>query len=110
MKLYLSLSTLLLTSLALSLLAGCSASERAIKISELDGDAESGMTLYSDKCSSCHGASARGKVGPDLISHLADHDEADFIDIIINGEGGMPSFKSLEDQEIADIIAHLQSL
>lgn len=105
-----SLSQLVFTVSLTCLLSACGASDRAVAISELSGDAEAGAPLYSDNCSRCHGATARGGSGPDLVSHLKDHDEAELIDEILEGSGGMPSFKSLEDQQIADIIAHIRRL
>ena len=105
-----SLYQLVLTVSLTSLLSACGASDRAVAISELSGDAEAGAPLYSENCSRCHGATAQGGSGPNLVSHIKDHDEAEVIDVILEGSGGMPSFNSLGDQQIADIIAHIKSL
>ena len=93
-----------------STLIGCSPSDRALKIAELSGDPNVGEVLYNEMCSRCHGVSGRGGVGLNLIEHRDGHEDAELIDTVLEGGGGMPSFKRLEDQEIADIISHIRAL
>jgi mono/diheme cytochrome c family protein len=103
------LKLLALTALLFTLPA-CGPSDRAVSIADMTGEATSGAALYTMHCASCHGASARGGSGPNLISELGEEDDADLIDVVLEGDGDMPSFSNLEDQEIADIMAHLHSL
>lgn len=76
--------------------------------SSLTGDATAGATIYADNCASCHGADATGGSGPNLVG-VVETDEA--TDIITNGEDAMPAFGDiLSEQDIADVIAYVQSL
>lgn len=101
---------IILIVLITSLSFACSPSDRAISISEMMGNATTGESVYQSNCASCHGANARGGSGPNLISELKNHDDAEFIDVILEGEGSMPGFSKLEDQAIADLMAYLHSL
>jgi mono/diheme cytochrome c family protein len=54
-----------------------------------------GAAIYSANCAGCHGATGGGAVGPALgggavVESLPD--EADQIQVITDGRGGMPSF------------------
>lgn len=93
-----------------SLFSACGASDNAIAISKIEGDPAAGQPLYEEHCSSCHGAMAGGGSGPNLIKELKEHDLADMIDVVLEGDGSMPSFEYLEDQKIADIMAYIKSL
>ena len=72
-------------------------------------DATNGQTIYSGLCgsSSCHGpngddgASAAG----DLPAQVPGLSDEQIITVIIEGQGGMPA-QSLEDQEVADVVAY----
>lgn len=76
-------------------------------IAELEADIENGETLYISECSGCHGADAGGTgSAPDLVGEDLGH----FVDAIQNGEGSMPAFPSLTNQDIADIYGYVQSL
>lgn len=99
-----------LSMTCLILLSACSASDRAITISELEGDATAGKAPYDQNCMSCHGATAQGGSGPNLVKEISEHDLADMIDVVLDGDGDMPGFSNLEDQEIADIFAYIKSL
>jgi mono/diheme cytochrome c family protein len=94
----------------LTLLSACGPSDRALSIADLEGDATTGAPLYTTHCASCHGATARGGSGPNLLSELGEEDDADLIDVILEGDGDMPGFSNLSDQEIADMMAYLKSL
>ena len=74
---------------------------RALRIAELSGDPNVGEPLYNEMCSRCHGVSGRGGAGLNLIEHRDGHEDAELIDTVLEGGSGMPSFKRLEDQEIA---------
>lgn len=71
-----------------------------------------GQTLFVANCSFCHGADGAGKTGPDLLrSPLVNHDEGGKqIEVVVHGgrgNGKMPPFPSLTDNQISDIAAFL---
>jgi cytochrome c oxidase cbb3-type subunit III len=71
-----------------------------------------GLADFKSSCGFCHGEDARGGRAPDLIrSSLVNHDEGGNLiaPVIRNGrpDKGMPSFSSLKDSEVADIVAFL---
>jgi cytochrome c1 len=91
------------------------------------GDPAAGKTLFaSNGCSGCHTykpAGATGKVGPDLDNLTADAQKANQGPLdqytatsikspdsyVVPGfqAGVMPSFSSLSDQQVADLVAFL---
>jgi cytochrome c1 len=91
------------------------------------GDPAAGKTLFaSNGCSGCHTykpAGATGKVGPDLDNLMADAQKANQGPLdqytatsikspdsyVVPGfqAGVMPSFSSLSDQQVADLVAFL---
>lgn len=75
-------------------------------IASLEADLANGETQYSGNCSGCHGASAEGANGPELVGVELGH----FVEAIQNGTGDMPAFSNLTDQDIADIYGYVQSL
>ena len=95
---------------AMALLVGCGPSDRALKIAKISGDSTLGEMKYNEMCARCHGADGRGGRGLNLIKHRRAHDDAELIDTILEGGNGMPTFKHLEDQTIADIISHIRAL
>jgi cytochrome c551 len=58
--------------------------------------------LFSDNCSSCHGADGTGgNGGPDLTTIPSAQDVAAVVEQITNGGGGMPAFGGqLSEEEI----------
>ena len=77
--------------------------------SSLTGDAANGDTLYQANCASCHASDGTGGSGPNITGEIEETGE--LTDIILNGEGDMPGFAdSLSDQDVADIIAFLQTI
>jgi mono/diheme cytochrome c family protein len=94
---------------ALLLLACGKPDPRVEDILALEGEATSGEALYSANCSSCHGADASGGSGPNLIEEVEEGEQEEMIEVILEGEGEMPSFSDLEDQDIADILAWIES-
>ena len=88
-----------------SLLIGCGENPRIVEIEALSGDAVAGATLYEANCRLCHGSNGRGahtmypggSLSPDLI------------ETILEGLSGMPSFDNLSNQEIADIVAYIET-
>jgi cytochrome c oxidase cbb3-type subunit 3 len=74
--------------------------------------AKRGDPLFKENCAACHGATARGAQGPNLIrSVLVLHDEKgeEIGQVIKNGrpQGGMPAFANLTDAQIYDISAYI---
>ena len=65
------------------LLTGCSSSDRAIEISQLDTNVRAGKPLYQILCSGCHGTQGRGRVGPNLVTHIEHHHIEEFADYIL---------------------------
>ncbi len=71
-----------------------------------------GRALFASTCGFCHGADATGARAPDLVrSTLVVHDQGGDVlgPMIRNGrpEKGMPSFATLKDDQLSDIIAFL---
>ena len=73
-----------------------------------NGDATAGKTVYDANCASCHGASGEGSANYPAV---AGEGGSEAIDIVTNGDGAMPAFGgSLTEQEIADVVAYLETL
>lgn len=71
-----------------------------------------GAALFKSSCGFCHGADATGGRGPDLVrSPILVHDDHGTLlePVIRNGrpDKGMPSFATMKDDQIADIVAFL---
>lgn len=95
--------------------AGCGVHPRVPDIQALTGDAVAGEALYGTHCGTCHGADGLGgSVDHEIVEsddgHGHSHDDEEVINTILKGRTGMPSFDSLSDQEIADIVAHIHTL
>jgi cytochrome c oxidase cbb3-type subunit 3 len=74
--------------------------------------AKLGEPLYKENCSTCHGPTARGAQGPNLVrSVLVLHDEKgeEIGQVVKNGrpQGGMPAFTNLNDNQIYDIAQYI---
>ena len=71
-----------------------------------------GRSLFKSTCGFCHGEDATGSRAPDLVrSTVVNHDDrGDLLGPLIrNGrpDKGMPSFSTLSDAQVADIVAFL---
>ena len=81
-------------------------------------DAAASTTTFRTKCAMCHGPDGSGSaVGksmnvPDLRSPVVQKlPDAQLAQIISDGKGGMPSFKSsLSDDQIHSLVAYVRSL
>ncbi len=111
----------MLGALALvTLLAGCPPEEeptptapadRVSAILDLQGDATAGETVYADNCASCHGADGTGQGEfPGIVGEVGEGNESEVLAVVLNGQGNMPAFDSLSDQELADLLAFLATL
>ena len=73
-----------------------------------------GKTTFASTCAACHGAAAKGAIGPDLTdaTWLYGGRPAQIAHTIVNGTAkGMPSFRtSLNAGQIADLAAFVHSL
>lgn len=85
-------------------LAGCATGDaRVDTILGLSGDAANGGAVFAANCASCHGADGNGGTEEGI---LGEEDDAEVVQIVLNGEETMPSFADvLTDQEIADLLA-----
>jgi mono/diheme cytochrome c family protein len=73
------------------------------------GDASQGTVVFSENCSTCHGATGEGgNGGPDLLTMPLAKTEAGAIEQVTNGGGGMPAFKgTLSEEEIENVAAYV---
>src|ERR1700676_1870642 len=79
-----------------------------------EADAQTGAVLFRDKgCAHCHGAGGVGTVkAPSLVDIRKDKDwpPEKMADQILNGGQKMPPFReSLNDDEIAQLVAYLRA-
>ncbi|MBS1894387.1 MAG: c-type cytochrome [Actinobacteria bacterium] len=73
------------------------------------GSVETGAAVFSENCSTCHGASGEGgNGGPDLNTMPLAKTEEGVIQQVTNGGGGMPPFGgSLSEEEIKGVAAYV---
>jgi cytochrome c551 len=73
------------------------------------GSPEAGAVVFSENCSTCHGATGHGgNGGPDLRTMPLAQTEAGAIQQVTNGGGGMPAFKGiLSEEEIENVAAYV---
>jgi mono/diheme cytochrome c family protein len=74
----------------------------------LTGDATAGKALYETNCASCHGATGEGT---GQFPSVVGEGGSEAIEIVTNGEDAMPAFGGeLTEQEIADVVAYVETL
>lgn len=79
-----------------------------------EGDPVAGKEVFlgPSACGGCHtlaDAGTSGAVGPNLDESQPSAER--IVDIVTNGQGGMPSFSStLSEQQIADVAAYISSV
>ncbi len=73
------------------------------------GNPELGTVVFSENCSTCHGATGHGgNGGPDLRTMPLAQTEAGAIQQVTNGGGGMPAFSGvLSEEEIENVAAYV---
>ncbi len=81
---------------------------------QLPGDPQAGEQLFAQHCAHCHGADARGQIGPDLTRKEFKYGKSaeELTESIAEGRpGGMPAFDSqLSKSQTADLAAYILSL
>ena len=84
----------------------------------LAADAQSGKAIFEKSCVSCHGkdgkgnpamAKVLGEKGLDLTKGTQKSD-TQLMKVIADGEGKMPPFKSLSQDEQKQVVAYIRSL
>ena len=74
----------------------------------------SGKKIFGERCVACHGADAKGGIGPDLTRGEFKYgkSQAAMLESIANGRpGGMPGFgKELGHEQLEGIVTYLLSL
>lgn len=75
-------------------------------------DEASGEEIYAQLCANCHGADLGGGIGPALgpgsNAAMEDDDYLEFT--IVNGRAPMPSFPSLDEDQVARLIEYLREV
>jgi mono/diheme cytochrome c family protein len=71
-----------------------------------------GEEIYAQLCSTCHGADLDGGLGPSLGPDSNAALETDeFIEFtVINGRGRMPSFPTLDDQQLERLVTYIREV
>ena len=82
---------------------------------EISGDAEAGKATFTSMCVACHGADAKGGIGPDLTDaewihggQLAEIQET--IDVGVPAKGMLAWGPVIGDQKVADVAAYVHGL
>ncbi|UFS71114.1 cytochrome c [Geomonas sp. RF6] len=89
------------------------ASAAAAPVKVAPGDPQVGAAVFAERCAACHGADAKGKIGPDLTrkDYKYGKSEAAITESISKGRpGGMPGFGDLAPEKIAGLAAYLLHL
>ena len=82
---------------------------RAQIILSLTGNADNGANLYASNCQACHGYDGGGGSAGTVLQGMSFSEE--LVTSVLDGKNYMPAFGSfLTDQDIADLIAHVESL
>ena len=77
---------------------------------DLEGSLQQGGRLFRINCAGCHGITAQGNLGPNLLDVSERRNDAQLIRQVVSGNTPpMPRFQ-LEPQEMADLLAYLNSL
>ncbi len=83
---------------------------RAPTIAKLTPNTAAGKTLYTDKCSICHGNDGKSGSAARNVAEIAANSQTRSIEQVISGSSEMPSFANMTDQQIADVLGYLKSL
>jgi cytochrome c oxidase cbb3-type subunit III len=85
------------------------------KTGHSDGSATEGKPAFESRCAGCHGLDGRGgERAPDIATSAKTQGRGDdeLSRIIVNGVPGtgMPAFGSMEDTDVANVVAYLRAL
>ncbi len=98
----------MITLIVALFLTGCSSDGE----DTITGAAAAGAEVFAANCTGCHGADGTGDTAagfPDLTA--SDLDAAEIEEYVRKGDGAMPGYEgTLDDQEIADVVAYVDSL
>jgi len=90
-------------------LSSCAGHNEAVDaVLALAGEVAAGEVVYLDHCAECHLEDGSGDIGPSLIFHVPRHPDRYLVNLILVGEGNMPPFDDLADQDIADVLVYLR--
>jgi mono/diheme cytochrome c family protein len=76
----------------------------------LTPDLSAGNSIYTTECVSCHGTDARSGSERRDVAGDAVANPSGAVRQILGGGGGMPSFASYSDQQVADLLGYVKSL
>ncbi len=83
----------------------------------LSARADDAAATFKAKCAGCHGADGTGSaIGKKMGAHdftsadVQKMSDAELTDIITNGKGKMPSYKSLSPDQIKGLVAYIRTL
>lgn len=84
--------------------------EQAVPAQTQDRTPAAGQVAFDRVCKVCHGAEGRGDTGPRLVPFSREYEE--LLGIVREGTGQMPpiSARQLADEDVARIVAYLESL
>ncbi|NVB43163.1 cytochrome c [Pseudenhygromyxa sp. WMMC2535] len=70
-----------------------------------------GAIVYASTCGSsgCHGVDGMSGPAPSLVDEIPEYDDEALGCLLLTGYGNMASQASLSDQELADVIAYVES-
>lgn len=82
--------------------------ERVATILALEPDSTSGAQTYSMYCAACHGVDGSGLKGnPALTDRVPSLSADEIVTTLLEGKGNMDSYKSLKNQDIANVLDHV---
>ena len=111
------LAVLVLTACLALTLSACSSDDgddggsttRATTIAGLKGDQTAGKTTYDNTCAACHKVDGTGDIGPNLVTGTkAALTVTAVATVVVDGQGTMPSYSTLTDQDIANTISYVK--
>jgi mono/diheme cytochrome c family protein len=84
--------------------------ERVATILALTGDPTAGQATYTAVCAACHGTDGTGvPPSPALTERVPTLTDDQVVSTILEGKGNMDSYRFLENQDIADVLAFVRT-
>ena len=91
-----------------------------VVLSPISYAAESGKTVFTNRCQGCHGADGKGNQTmakalqaniPDITSKdIAKKPDAEILELFSKGKGKMPPVTGLGQNELKDLLSYVKSL